>query len=147
MRLLFNPEDDVMRSIAGKHIVFIHVGKCAGESIIECLSKYLPDTTVLCEFHVYDANVRLSRICEAPSRDLNFVVAKRDPLTRFVSAFNWDKHNLFFAGKLQGTRSDEFFRAFPSVNDLGVALGSDIYEVRRMAEDFSRFGHMGMGQS
>lgn len=146
MRIEFNPDAERVLSAKDKKIIFVHVGKCAGESIIQALQSHLPDSFLLFEMHVYDANVRIREIVSAAPSDLIYVVASRNPVDRYVSAFNWDKHNLFFGGALKGNRHENSFNIFPTVDALISGLGDPNSELRLIAAEFSRFGHMAMGQ-
>lgn len=146
MRIDFNPDVERVLSAKGKKILFVHVGKCAGESIIQALQRHLPDDFLLFEMHVYDANVRIREVVSAAPPDLTYVIASRDPVDRYVSAFNWDKHNLFLSGALDGNRHENSFKLFPTVDTLISGLGNPNAELRLAATEFSRFGHMAMGQ-
>jgi hypothetical protein len=147
LRIEFNPDPEVVLSTTTDSIVFIHVGKCAGESIMHALRRRLPDDLTMWEMHVYDADRRIRRIVEAAPENITYLVAKRDPVARYISAYNWDKHNLFLKGTLKGTKWEDFYRRFPTVEALVSGLSASDPCEREMATEFSRFGHMGMGQA
>lgn len=148
MRILFNADPEEIVSIKDKRrILFVHVGKCAGESIMHALRSQLSDEFVMFEMHVYDSNRRIREVVDARPADLTYLIAKRDPIDRYVSAFNWDKHNLFLSNKLAGTIWSELYQMFPTVDLLLTGLRAEDAETRAHAEALSRFGHMGMGQA
>lgn len=148
MKHRFNPTlETIQASSAPRRILFAHVGKCAGETIVEALGRFLPDKFSLFEMHCFDANVVTRAALDDAQNDLITVIAKRDPVERFVSAFNWDKHNLFFKDRLDGTRFGEAYRTFPSVDALISAMADPASPDRMLALRMARFGHMGMGQA
>lgn len=146
MKIHFNADPTDIFAIEKKKILFVHVGKCAGGSIMHVLEGRLSDDFVLYEMHVYDANKRIRAVVESDPGDIIYLVAKRDPVSRFVSAFNWDKHNLFLKGTLKNTKWEKYYMRFPTVDSLLSGLLCDDRSDQTIAEEFSRFGHMGMGQ-
>lgn len=136
-----------MLATEGRRILFIHVGKCAGESIGRHLYSHLDDRFTLFEMHVYNANQLIEQALRDNADQFDILIAKREPVGRFVSAFNWDKHNLHFKEKEKETNYDKWYKRFPTVNELGIALGSDDPETRDSAFKFSHFAHMGFGQA
>lgn len=147
MPVKFNADPNEVRSTPGMKLVFVHVGKCAGESILRVLQKYAGNRLNIFEMHCYDANSRIRNLAENFPSETFMLIAKRDPVRRFVSAFNWDKHNLILSGKMAGTRFEELYAEFPTPARLIDALGSAATDVRQRANDLSRFGHMAMGQA
>lgn len=147
MKIQFNADPADILSSKKRNILFVHVGKCAGETIMHALLNQLSDEFAMYEMHVYDANIRIAEVVKANPEGLIYLVAKRDPVARYVSSFNWDKHNLFLKGTLKGTRCEDFYHRFPSVNALLSGLSAADPVDRLMAEEFSRFAHMGMGQA
>jgi len=72
----------------------VHVGKCGGSSMAEELRSH---------GHRFE-HVHLRRPLWQPGR--RYVVLVRDPVARFVSAFNWRRH-LFEADLLPAARQDD----------------------------------------
>ncbi|MFC3303636.1 sulfotransferase family 2 domain-containing protein [Parvularcula lutaonensis] len=86
----FNKETNI--SVFGDtHLVYVHVGKTAGESII---SWFENNDLSFTEAHVAPALPLLQQIVAETLSNCFFVVSVRDPIERFISAFNWDRHNL-----------------------------------------------------
>lgn len=147
MKISFNPAPEaVIQQYSKTQIVFVHVGKCAGESILEIMSQLPTEKYQLNEFHCFDANKRIAEILDHDQPHIVYVIAKRDPVSRFVSSFNWDKHNLYLKERLSGL-GQEGYDLFSTPEDLASSLSSGDSARRECAERFSKFGHMGMGQS
>jgi hypothetical protein len=110
----------------------VHVGKCAGESVIRTLQ---PQVAGLEIYHVHDANLRLAdAVLRRDPSDI-FIVLTRDPVDRFVSAFEWDLHSKSVEGdgrRLKNETWGRIFGAFLSANDLAEAL-TDPRRGRRQA--------------
>lgn len=146
-RVRVNADPMDIRSDPNPKIVLIHVGKCAGETVKRTLLAKLPSSHRVYEMHCADANERI-RIClDLDIERAHYVICTRDPVSRFVSAYNWDKHNLHASGRLAGKKYGGYFEEFSSVEYLVESLVATDAERRSRAQDFSRFGHMGMGQS
>jgi len=99
--------------------------------------------------HCRDANLRIADVVNNDDREIEYVICTRDPITRFISAFNWDKHNMHFQGTLKGRTEGLAYDQFPTVNALARGLGSQIIAERELATTLatSKSLHMGMGQS
>jgi hypothetical protein len=141
----FNPLLSTLKQSAGKRIIlFVHTGKCAGESILEGMARIFGAKVLIYEYHVFDANERLLEALNyfhGNKPELaSIVVATRDPLSRWVSSYNWDLHNLFLSKNKQ---PPEGFSAYPDVN----MLANGIMNCESLAMRFGKFGHMGMGVS
>jgi hypothetical protein len=147
MKIDFNSDPEVVLACRNTKIVFVHVGKCAGETIMSALHTMLSDDFQMFEMHCYDANKRIKTLIESGRDDVFYIVSKRDPVERFVSAFNWDKHNLFLNGKIAGTGFDECYELFPTAEVLIQGCISQSAAIREKAWSFLRFAHMGMSQS
>lgn len=128
-----------------RRIVFVHVGKCAGGSIMISLRGALDSRFVMSELHCDDANLILRNTMARDQGDLIYLVATRDPVARFVSAYNWDKHNIYFCKNNVSRLYDPLFEEFGSVDALALALSCNDPARAERALDFARFGHMGMG--
>ncbi|MEL5879408.1 hypothetical protein [Cereibacter sphaeroides] len=115
----------------------VHVGKCAGESVIRSLRPQVPDLHV---YHVRDANLRLAdAVLRRDPSDI-FIVLTRDPVARFVSAFEWDFHSKSIDGDGRRLRNEvwgRIFEAFRTANDLAEALTDPASDRRQLA--FSAF--------
>ncbi len=110
-------------------LVFVHVGKCAGTSVALGLRKFGARYE---ELHCLGATPRdpathAHRMVErlSATRGSYFLIVVRDPVQRLISAFNYD---LFFK-RIQADRRGpdgrwaEIYDRFPTIDDLGLALG------------------------
>ena len=124
----------------------VHTGKCAGESVIKALQACTdPKETRICEFHIFDANIALNQALQSTkqAKHIYWIVLTRDPLTRWISAFNWDKHVFFFNQYLYGHKNfSKLFRQYRNARHLIRGLMRD----KRSAFDLSHFEHLACGQ-
>jgi hypothetical protein len=138
------PLDILLGECAKPKILFVHTGKCAGESILRGLRKYYLDIADIYEYHCFDANelIRELLITQNTSsiEDWTFLIANRDPLQRWISSFNWDLHNLFLS---KGRALSIGYRAYPTIKDLASSIANKDPE----AIKFGKAHHMGMGIS
>ena len=148
----FNPDPlDLLASAAQKPtIALIHIGKCAGESVLDALRMNFSDEELnLCEFHIFDANQRLDQLFKQikDTVQIHCLVTTRDPLARWVSAFNWDTHTFH--------RSQQFFchpnavhfhQRYPSAKSLAAGLAKSEQEAINFASfHHLAYGHIAMG--
>jgi len=153
-------EDENFNPIQPEHITnketsticVIHVGKCAGESVIEALKQSFPeDYFRVIEYHIFDADQLLKNIIPktTESKNIHWVILSRDPITRWISAFNWDYH-LYHLNKYFYCHetAKKYFSRYQNCLELCRAIQNEQDE----AIHFSRFnhltfGHMAMGQA
>ena len=148
----FNPDPlELLASAAQKPtIALIHIGKCAGESVLDALRMNFSDEELnLCEFHIFDANERLDQLFKQikDTDQIHCLVTTRDPLARWVSAFNWDTHTFH--------RSQQFFchpnavhfhQRYPSAKSLAAGLAKSEKEAINFASfHHLAYGHIAMG--
>ena len=148
----FNPDPlDLLVSAAQKPtIALIHIGKCAGESVLDALRmNFSHEELNLCEFHIFDANQRLDQLFKKikDTDQIHCLVTTRDPLARWVSAFNWDTHTFH--------RSQQFFchpnavhfhQRYPSAKSLAAGLAKSEKEAINFASfHHLAYGHIAMG--
>ena len=148
----FNPDPlDLLASAAQKPtIALIHIGKCAGESVLDALRmNFSHEELNLCEFHIFDANQRLDQLFKKikDTVQIHCLVTTRDPLARWVSAFNWDTHTFH--------RSQQFFchpnavhfhQRYPSAKSLAAGLAKSEKEAINFASfHHLAYGHIAMG--
>jgi len=93
--------------------VLIHIGKCGGSSVLEALKKII-------------YNLKYVHICK-PVFEINtkYIITIRNPIDRFISAFNWRYHNVVTT-KGQKNRykgEDQLLKHYQNVN----ALAEDLY--------------------
>lgn len=143
----FNPSIEFFRtSQVQLKIIFIHVGKCAGESILSYLRCALPpESFCLFEYHVADANRLIEEVLGEIVNDAQaiVVISTRDPLDRWVAAFNWDYHNTVLSSTEPLKTFMRMIEAYPSVADLARGIAKNDQKARR----YGRLEHMGMGVS
>jgi hypothetical protein len=130
-------------------ILFIHVGKCAGTSIKTSLSELIFGNYIIHEMHCFDANQRIADVVENDAGQVEYLICTRNPITRFVSAFNWDKHSMYLSGMLTGTDEADAFSRFKTIHDLLHGLQSMDHAEMLSAATIatSEVLHMGMSQS
>jgi len=123
----------------------IHVGKCGGASVAQELRTR--------GFRFEHIHLRRPR-AESGGR---YVVLARDPVARFVSAFNW-RRGLLGEDRLSAARSEdpiarlrhraerEFLSQFENVNDLAERLvPNGSHEVSPIATMMQLIGHVPQG--
>lgn len=114
----------------------VHVGKCGGESFIKALPRQISPLQV---YHVGDSNELLARRILSRNTDDIFIVLLRDPVERFISAFEWDLYSksLDNAGEiLQNKIWARVYDTFRCANDLAESL-SDQLDARRATAFFA----------
>lgn len=128
-------------------LAVIHVNKCAGETILSCLRKHLPKESIdIFEYHCFDSNQiikdLLTMVPRCPS--LYFVICTRDPLERWISAFNWDQHDVgVLNSKCANEELQQLYRKYSTVDRLAFAMTHE--PVAHSAFKLFQHGHMGMG--
>ena len=151
-RSSFNPEPAQLlsTSLDKPTIALIHIGKCAGESILEAIRLNFNSNEVdLYEFHIFDANERIKTLL-SQSQDkhqLHWIICTRDPLQRWISAFNWDNHT-FHQSKhyVCHPRATEFHQHYPSAKSLAAGLNQNSSEAIAYAKfHHLAYGHIAMG--
>jgi len=93
--------------------VLIHIGKCAGTSVHRIFKKL--DYKIIYK-HVQRVNFNPNK---------KYIIVIRNPISRFISAFNWRFHNVFTT-KLQKNRfgrETKILETYKTVNELA----EDIY--------------------
>jgi hypothetical protein len=124
---------------------FIHIGKCGG-------------STISAELHARNyhfEHYHLKRPIADPEGQ--YIVVVRDPLTRFVSAFNWRKH-LYLTRKLPQNKHNsptvelrsraerEFLFLFENANALAEHLGAESHQgINATASMMRLIGHISQG--
>jgi len=110
----------------------VHVGKCAGESVQSALNqhKLFPK-----EHHCGQSNVEIANAVLAEDPSNFFIVLVRDPVQRFVSAFEWDLWEKILLPETP-PRNEQWrriYETFESANDLAEALTAKEANVRSVA--------------
>ena len=148
----FNPEaaQVLSTSLNKPTIALIHIGKCAGESILEAIRLNFNSNEVdLYEFHIFDANKRIKTLlsqCQ-DKHQLHWIICTRDPLQRWISAFNWDNHT-FHQSKhyMCHPRATAFHQHYPSAKSLAAGLNQNSSEAIAYAKfHHLAYGHIAMG--
>ena len=133
-------------------LCIVHVGKCAGESVIKTLETALPKKEVeIIEFHTFDANRLIRETVKATHNNhaFHWVILTRDPIKRWISSFNWDYHTFGL---------NQYFYCHPKVSQhfnkyrTCQALIDGLMRNEQGAISLSKthhlaYGHMAMGQS
>ena len=135
-----------------RRIFVIHVGKCAGESVIAALHRDLKALDFdIYEFHIFDSQNLIKTALNLFSHDPNtyWIACTRDPLERWISAYNWEKHTYILKN---------FYYTHPTIkrlfeaNPLCTILADKIIAKEPEAIKFAQlthlsYGHMAMGQN
>jgi hypothetical protein len=90
-----------------ENFTFIHIGKCGGSTIRSLLKKYNFNFNVI---HVYEREEYKS--CK------KYLIALRNPVERFVSAFYWRKYLASTSQKNSFRGEYEFFQKYPTIESL-----------------------------
>ena len=133
-------------------ICVIHIGKCAGESILNTLQKNITKkNTRIIEFHIFDADMILPAFFHTTLQctNIHWIILTRDPLTRWISAFNWDKHIFSINSHLY---CHAHFKHLMQKYKNAKKLIKDLIRNKEAAFELSSFhhlacGHMQMGQA
>lgn len=133
-------------------IGIVHVGKCAGESVLESLRRHFPGETFrIVEYHIFDANRILREVIPQTTNNdnIHWIILTRDPIKRWISAFNWDYHTYhlnqyFYCSKQISAKLFQYNNC--------LQLLRSISDGQEDAIEFSQthhltYGHMAMGQS
>ena len=133
-------------------VCVIHVGKCAGGSVLSTLSKtFSKCSTRIVEYHVFDANHILKKAIRytSQSEHIHWVILTRDPASRWISSFNWDYYT--YVLKKRFFCHSKALKLFDSFNN-SLKLAREIAKGNEQAILLSKFehltcGHMAMGQA
>ena len=133
-------------------ICVIHIGKCAGESVIESLKKLFAERQVrIIEYHVFDSNNILKNVITTTANNDSFhwIILTRNPISRWISAFNWDYHlyhlNQYFFCHDQAKKD---LALYSNCLDLSRGISEKKDEAIRLSKfNHLAFGHMAMGQA
>lgn len=125
-------------------IALIHIGKCAGESIMAYLRCALPaESFTLFEYHCFNANRLIEELIAKfiGNPGVIIVVSIRDPLERWVASFNWDYHHVVLSTAEPVLEYMKMIKRYPLVQDLARSIANR----DRKACEYGRLHHMGMG--
>ena len=146
-RASFNPNVNQLLS-SSQHkptIVLIHVGKCAGESLLEAIRlNFHCEEIDLYEFHTFDANQRIEQLISQLQSDqqIHWLICTRDPLQRWISAFNWDTHTFHLSRQYPcHPQAEELHRRYPTAKLLAQGLNNNESD----ATTYARFHHLAYG--
>ena len=119
-----------------RDIIHIHVGKCAGSALNQCLHEADINFS---ELHGPGASGQLDAILHSGIEELLFIITLRDPIARFVSAFNYDRHRTMTGeghkvGDIQKKLWQTVFNCFSTPNSLAEGLSSPEIGTQRLAQ-------------
>ena len=106
-------------------IALIHIGKCAGESIMTYLRCALPpESFTLFEYHCFNANILIKDLVDEAKRDPRIVIVAsvRDPLERWTASFNWCYHHVVLSTTEPVVEYMKMMRRYPRVQDLARSI-------------------------
>ena len=125
-------------------VVFVHVGKCAGGSI---LAQFHKNKVSYTELHCGDSPSRLMGFLSDDDGSNHYVVSVRDPVKRFLSSFNFDKYEKIIQGKgVKNPLWSEIYDTFESANHLCESMFCEIDRLRMLSHKafFNSFLHMSL---
>jgi hypothetical protein len=127
-------------------IVHIHVGKCGGGAINKGLHRLGFD---FIELHCGNANQEVQRLLSNPRDQDLILVTIRDPIDRFISAFNFDKYEKIVIANTANKVWQTIYDTFNSVEHLVQSLVSHHKKMRSLAwlAVTESFLHMHLGLS
>jgi len=153
-RASFNPNiRHVLTSSQHKPtIALIHIGKCAGESVLDAIRlDFSSDDIDLYEFHIFDANQRITQLLrqQQPHHQVHWLICTRNPLHRWISAFNWDTHTFHLSRQYPcHPRAHDLHQHFPNAKALAGALHNHNSDALEYAQfHHLAYGHIAMGAS
>ncbi|WP_341938856.1 hypothetical protein [Marinimicrobium sp. C2-29] len=112
-------------------IIFLHVGKCAGGTV---LAQFHKKGILYEELHCGDAPAELKRCLDEDDGTNHYVISVRDPLSRFLSAFNFDKYEKILKGKgVNNLLWNQIYNTFDSANHLCESYVGEDEELRQLA--------------
>lgn len=120
----------VLCRVLGKQYVhFLHINKTGGTAIKIALEDRTVTPNTAIELHHHRTTLR-----DIPNGE-KVVFCLRDPVSRFVSAFNHRLRKGQPRNYLPWTaREAEAFQQFPTPNQLGLALSADSTAIKQQAE-------------
>jgi len=95
--------------------ILIHIGKCGGSTVRDVLHKLRYKTK---NVHFHQPKFNINR---------KYIITLRNPIARFISAFNWRYHNVVVnktPGNILKTEK-VFFAKYKTVNELAEAIFTD----------------------
>lgn len=120
-------------SISNVNFMFIHIGKCGGSSVSRVIenSRY---ANVCKTIHISSPPV---------NKYSNYLIIVRNPLNRFVSAFNW-RYRLVVETEKQKTRfsfEHQILSHYKTANRLAMDLYTDSAKPNSLAHRGAKFIH------
>mgnify|MGYP001363266602 CR=1 FL=1 len=114
-----------------KNIIHVHIGKCAGGSINLGLHQLGISFE---ELHCGDANITLKQRLKADTGNNIYLISLRDPISRAISSFNWDKYEKLIVQKSTNELWNKIYARFANLESLVSAYGSCDKELAALAE-------------
>ena len=144
----FNPLDLISKNSFEDNITIcvVHVGKCAGESILNALHNCFDGEKVrIVEFHIFDAKQILAKALDMAkqSNQFHWIILTRDPVARWISAFNWDQHVFHFNRFLYGHKE---YRKLLGKHRNASDLINKLMRYEKSALATHHFEHLACGQ-
>jgi len=119
-----------LRPASERHLAFIHIGKCGGETV----NTVLKESRVVAERFNRVSRTHVARPVYKPANRYLFVV--RNPISRAISAFNW-RYRLVITSRTSDRRfpgEREVLARYQTLDALALAL----YDGDRLRADVAR---------
>ena len=153
----FNPTQAGLEHRLASHdkiiLLVIHIGKCAGESIIAALEEtFSPSDVEIIEYHTFDSNILIKEslplLDKNPDR-IHMLICTHNPRDRWISSFNWDHHTFCLSNQFYcPDRVIQLHRQYCSALGLTDGLMRDEIEAHELANfKHLAYGHMAKGIS
>ncbi|MFD3322135.1 phytanoyl-CoA dioxygenase family protein [Alteromonas macleodii] len=87
------------------------------------MNKVLTDCSLsFKEYHCFDADVEVKKVILNQNSNDFFVISVRDPIDRYISAFNWEIFEKVQGEKPLHKKWEELFDSFANANEMAEAL-------------------------
>jgi hypothetical protein len=114
-----------------KNIIHVHVGKCAGGSVNLGLHELGIHFE---ELHCDNADIALKKKLQSDNGNNIYLISLRDPISRVISSFNWDKYEKLIVQKSTNPVWNNIYNSFENLEALVSAYGGENKELASLAQ-------------
>ena len=110
------------------NLVFIHIGKCGGDTVRKELKSY----------NIKFSSIHIKKCKYKPNK--NYIIVIRNPINRFISAFNW-RYYLVCDSKKQENRfknEKNILSKYQNVNNLcsDLKINQNIFNGKKSSDNY-----------